>query len=125
MRIYFEDDILLEEILIRDELYSDLVGRTLYIVDAGKGPARCVHLADVIKKHENDKASVYTNSLELFSNIYAWNEQLKAPEIYVRHAQTYKFIRLDELTPRELRKCHNLRKLYIAGEFAKQQGLPW
>ena len=125
MRIYFEDDVLLEEILIRDELSDDLVDRKLYIVDAGKGPARCMHLADVIKKQENEKASVYTNSLELFSNVYAWNEQLKAPEIYVRHAQNKKFIRLDKLTPRELREAHNLQKLYLSGEFAKRQGLPW
>lgn len=125
MRIYFEDGELLEEKCIRFELSKVLINNELYLIDAGKGPTTCMQIADALKRQNNKNISIYTNSLELFTNSYAWNDELKAPEIYVRHAQTHEFIRLDELTERELREAHNLRRLYIGGEFAAKQGLPW
>lgn len=61
-------------------------------------------------------AEIYTNSILAFDNNYAWNCKLGVPEIYIRHKGN--FARIDSLTTRELKRGHNLMKLYLGGEFS-------
>ena len=106
MKIYFEDGKLYRPNSI-DFKYS-------YIVDAGCGYSKNDSLLRFIKFIDND-ASVYTNSLIALDNRLAWNKELKVPEIYL--VRDDEFVRIDELTARELREGHNIMKMYISGEF--------
>jgi hypothetical protein len=110
MKIYFEDG----------ELGSSgYLPITRYIVvNAACGVSRNINVLDDIKECEPN-ATVYTNSILAFSNEYAWNEELKVPEIYIRAGEHMLFTRIDKLTERELRRAHNLAKMYIAGAFEK------
>lgn len=106
MKIYFEDG----------ELHrpNSINFKYRYIVDAGSGYSRNDSLLRFIKFIDND-ASVYTNSIIALDNRLAWNEKLKVPEIYL--IRDDKFVRIDELTARELREGHDIMKMYISGEF--------
>lgn len=63
----------------------------------------------------SDREEVYTNSLISLDNVYAWNETLGVPEIYLRRNGDW--VRIDKLTNRELRRDHNILKMYFSGEF--------
>ena len=67
-------------------------------------------------KQTNNRAVVYTNQITALSNEYAWNNELKAPEIYIRNKDGV-FTRIDNLTNKMLREAHNIMRMYIAGAF--------
>lgn len=108
MKIYFEDG----ELVSTDYLPMD----RYIVVNAARGVSQNIEALDYIRKTEPN-ANVYTNSIQAVDNRYAWNEQLKAPEVYIRAGEHMVFTRIDTLTNRELREGHNLAKMYIAGEF--------
>ena len=108
MKIYFEDG----ELMHRTQLPFDVD----LVVQAGRGVRQNIEALDIFAETKPD-AVVYTNSIFAFSNQYAWNENLKTPEIYIRAGEYMGFTRIDELTQRELREGHNLAKMYVAGEF--------
>ena len=110
MKIYFEDG--------RIRNLSQLAIQPDYVVDAKDGVnANIDALDDILYRDSN--ATVYTNSIFAFSNVYAWNKELGVPEIYIRARETSQFTRIDELTKRELRESHKLGNMFIAGEFDK------
>lgn len=105
MKIYFEDG----------ELYSKNVNIEYhYIVDARRGYSNNMVLLDFINTYDNE-ASIYTNSLVALNNDYAWNRELKVPEIYLR--KDGKWVRIDKLTEKQLREAHNIMKMYMSGMF--------
>ena len=106
MKVYFEDGKLTKPNSI-DFKYG-------YIVDAGNGFTQNDAFLDFIK-FTDDNASVYTNSLVALDNRLAWNEELGVPEIYLWRND--KFVRIDQLTIRDLRRPHYIQMMYIAGEF--------
>lgn len=108
MKIYFEDGQLVTSGYLPIDCY--------YAIDAKYGFSSNIAQLDTLRECGPD-AIVYTNSIFAFSNEYAWNEELKAPEIYIRAGEHMVFTRIDELTTRELRKGHNLMKMYMANEF--------
>lgn len=108
MKIYFEDGMTLPKERLAFEFG--------YRVDARFGFSDNQSQLDAILEMRPD-AVIYTNSLVALSNKYCWNEKLKVPELYIRAGEYMIFTRIDELTTRELRKGHNLAKLYINGEF--------
>ena len=110
MKIYFEDGKLLKQ--------SRLPIKYDVKIDAADGVTandNCLYNLNIHKPN----AIIYTNSIMAFSNEYAWNEELKVPEIYIRAGEHMVFTRIDKLTTRELRQGHNLAKMYVAGEFEK------
>ena len=108
MKIYFEDGELLES--------PQLPITDFVVIDAKDGVNRNLYELDELLK-ANPTATIYTNSILAFNNDYAWNDELGVPEIYIRGGRLYVFTRIDKLTLKELRKAHNLAKMYIAGAF--------
>lgn len=110
MKIYFEDGELVTSGYLPFDRYI--------VVHAASGVSRNIAVLDDINESEPN-AIVYTNSIFAFSNEYAWNEELKVPEIYIRAGEHMVFTRIDKCTARELRQGHNLAHMYVAGEFEK------
>ena len=108
MKIYFEDGELVSSGYLPVDRYI--------VVNAGSGVTTNINVLDGIKEH-NPNAVVYTNSIFAFNNDYAWNEELKVPEVYIRAGEHMLFTRIDKLTEKELRREHNLAKMYVAGSF--------
>ena len=109
MKIYFEDGR-----LKKDVLNGAIPYRIDLMLDATNGYSYCDSCLWKMSK-DNYNAVVYTNEITALSNRYAWNKELKVPEIYL--IRDDKFVRIDELTARELREGHNIMKMYISGEF--------
>lgn len=114
MKIYFEDDELRH--------YTQIPFNVDLVVQASRGVTQNIEILDNFMECHPD-AIVYTNSIFAFNNRYAWNDDLKVPEIYIRAGEHMTFTRIDELTQRELRQGHNLAHMYIAGEFRNQRGV--
>ncbi|MBO5969891.1 MAG: hypothetical protein J6S14_15495 [Clostridia bacterium] len=110
MKIYFEDGPLGET--------ADLPELSCDCISAEFGISNNIEDLDYYKS-ARPSAVIYTNSIAAFDNRYAWNETLRAPEIYIRAGEHMTFTRIDKLTERELRQAHNLGKMYLAGEFSR------
>lgn len=115
MKIYFEDGRLLSGNEFAGEFVNEKIGQFTRI-DAADGYSNCEYALEKLRK-ENKDAIVYTNYVRALSNFYAWNDDLKVPEIYLRAGYNNAFIRIDKLTDRELRPAHNIEKMYVNHAF--------
>lgn len=108
MKIYFEDNWLVPwtQMPVTDA-----------VLNAGAGISLNTRSFEDLLKHHPD-ATVYTNSFVALDNKYCWNAELGVPELYIRERPNGEFIRVDQLTNRELREGHNLLKMYCSGEFS-------
>ena len=107
MKIYFEDDQLC--------LVNSPNGAK--IVDAQYGYYDNYRRLELFNKTSNNDTIIYTNSLVALNNDYCWNEDKKCCELYLRNiAGEWK--PCQSLTDKEIRKAHNLEKIYRAGSFA-------
>lgn len=114
MKIYFEDDELRH--------YTQLPFTADLVVQASRGVTQNIEELDRFMECHPD-ATIYTNSIFAFNNMYAWNERLQVPEVYIRAGEHMTFTRIDKLTQRELRRGHNLAHMYVAGEFRGKRGV--
>ena len=110
MKIYFEDGTL--------KCHSELNFQYSALVNADDGVSSNLERLDKMLQ-DRQNSVIYTNSILAFSNKYAWNDELKVPEIYIRTGRS--FTRIDKLTDREIRESHNLMKMYLAGVFSNDQ----
>lgn len=108
MKIYFEDGELID--------VTRLTIKPDFCVDAKNGVTNNINLLDIIKETDPN-AIIYTNSIFAFDNKYAWNNELKVPDICIRATEYMIFKCIDTLTDKELRRAHNLAKMYVAGAF--------
>ena len=60
---------------------------------------------------------VITNSILLLNNDYGWNDESSTCEVYIYDHCSKEFINVQNLTDKEIRKAHNLAKMYVAGSF--------
>ena len=107
MKIYFEDGKLVSFDYLPIDRYIE--------VNAGSGVHSNINVLDYIKEHTPD-AVIYTNSIIAFDNKYAWNEELKLPELYIRVGEHGIFTRIDKIYP-NIREVNNLAKMWLAGMF--------
>ena len=108
MKIYFEDGDLRNS--------TQLPVKVDFIIKANRGVSRNIDDLDLYARCKPD-AVIYTNSIFAFSNKYAWNNDLKVPEVYIRAGEHMIFTRIDKLTDKEIREGHNIGKMYINGAF--------
>lgn len=108
MKVYFEDGELSH--------WTQTILKPDLAVYASLGVSLNLNVLDWQFK-QDPNATVYTNSIFAFNNRYAWNNELKVPEIYIRAGKNNEFTRIDKLTNRVLKEGHNLAKMYISGEF--------
>jgi hypothetical protein len=108
MKIYFEDGELRNNTQLPIE--PDLT------IQANSGVSDNINTLEWHRENKPDVV-VYTNSIIAFNGRYAWNEELKVPEIYIRAGEHMVFTRIDKLTGRMLKEGHNLAKMYVSGEF--------
>lgn len=114
MKVFFEDGKLNIHNEPQDVIaYADAMDRPTYAYSRLK----------YIKEFYKDKASVYTNSIIalLHAAEFAWNKETQRFDIYLR-CRNGEWKNIHELTTRELRKGHNIWKLWWSGEFKKAIG---
>lgn len=108
MKIYFYDGEILNAPLPINRL-------NLIFIDAGKGPHYVLATLDEYKKQKN--VWIVSNSILALSHEYGWNEISNHTDIYIYSPKADKYIRIDKLTDKEIRRAHNIGKMYIAGTF--------
>ena len=112
MKIYFEDGQL--------NGFSNEIPIRAYLIDATYGYSanqrELDRLLDYAKTHITP-VIVYTNSIIALSNKYCWDSELQLPELYLRESKDGPFVRITNLTDKEIHKAHNLMQMYINGAF--------
>ena len=108
MKIYFEDGTLRNP--------NNLPIKPDYIIDATLGVTTCLNILENINETDNN-CIVYTNSIIALNNEYAWDDNNKIPDIFIRKVEQTEFKHIDTLTEKCIRKEHNIAKLYIAKHF--------
>lgn len=108
MKIYFEDGRLLPQDMLPFQ-YN-------YKVDATNGYSNCENTLRLIRARKPNSV-VYTNMITALSNFYAWNDELEAPEIYMRDDHSKEFVRIDKLAGGQIRRSQNVMAMYRAGVF--------
>ena len=83
-------------------------------VDAGDGVSSNIEKLEEIRK-TNKNAVILTNSIFAFSTQYGWDFEENHVDVYLW--KDNQFVRIDELTEKELRVAHRLDKMYVAGVF--------
>ncbi len=108
MKVYFEDGPLYSKTSL--ELGCD------HIVNASVGYSNNEYTFDRIMAVKSN-ASIYTNSIVVLTNAqkYCWNNELDTFEIYLKKDK--QFIRIDDLTDKQLRFAHNIYYMWLAGVF--------
>ena len=86
------------------------------IIDAAHGPSNnieqlkwlCLNYCDCI---------LLTNFLAALDHRYGWNEKENHTDIYFYVESKHDFVRCDELTEKEIRKGHDIMKMFMNGAF--------
>ena len=91
-------------------------GEDLIEIDAGMGYNNCRRKLRYIKDNCPFNTKVYTNSLDAFSNFWCWDDENKKPMIYIRD-KNEKWKLIWDMADIELRRAHNLEKMYVNGVF--------
>lgn len=92
----------------------------ILLIDAAHGPSdnakqlewACLNYCDCI---------LLTNSLVTLDHKYGWNNEENHTDIYFYVESKHDFVRCDELTEREVRRGHNIMKMFMNGAFDLEQ----
>lgn len=87
-----------------------------YILDAAHGPSNNIERLELVRLNYYD-CVIFTNSLVALDHRYGWNEKENHTDIYFYVESKHDFVRCDELTKKEIRKEHNIMKMFINGAF--------
>ena len=100
-----------------ESVTRDFRDRPVRVVDARSGPGRAEEALSDIAASEDPKCVVVTNSLVALDNDYCWNEETNSCDLYLFNLDIGGFIKAERLTDKEIRRAHNLEKMYRAGAF--------
>ena len=117
MKVYFYDGIL-KEAPVMGCLPEEADAQTFH-VDARYGPKENREKLGALANLEQHGSPVYvlTNSLLALSHTYGWDEEENHTNIYLWVEDLDKYVRIDDLTDKDIRQAHNIEKMYIAGAF--------
>ena len=97
-------------------IYSVLGINNFFCIPAGNGYIKNMEARDDFLNKEG--AVVFTNSIYFLSNDYFWDHNRNYPTIYMVKPGDHKVIRnIQAMTPKTLRFAHNIRRMFLAGEF--------
>ena len=117
MIIFFTDGELINDVCqsAANEVERNDIDMVFYI-DAGEGPTKCYAQLDAAKEFDkNYKVLVLTNFLGALSGTYSWNDFLGIHNILFPIKGRWSLVQ--NFTERELRRAHNIGKMYVAGSF--------
>lgn len=111
MRIYFYDGPL-------SHAPKPVRGYLSIPIDAAYGPMTCEYeLDNILKLEDNNSIDILSNSLVALSHTYGWNEKEGHTDIYIWRNDLDQYIRIDQLVDKDIRRPHNIEKMYRAGVF--------
>lgn len=85
-------------------------------LDAAHGPSDNIEQLEWACLNRYD-CIILTNSLVALSHKYGWNKENGCTDIYFYVESKHDFVRCDELTEKEIRKEHNIMKMFMNGAF--------
>lgn len=86
-------------------------------LDASWGYTDNIKTLDLYMEKLGEDTIVLTNSLVALDHRYGWNEKENHTDIYFYVESKHDFVRCDELTEREVRRGHNIMKMFMNGAF--------
>ena len=118
MKVYFYDGVLEDAFVM--ECFPEDADAQIFHVDARYGPKKNMKKLKTLANIEQYGSPVYvlTNSLLALSHTYGWDEEGNHTNIYLWVEDLDKYVRIDNLTDREIRQGHNIAKMYLAGTFS-------
>lgn len=72
---------------------------------------------ELYREKLGEDSTILTNSLVALDHKYGWNEKENHTDIYFYVESKHDFVRCDELTEKEIRKGHNILKMFMNGVF--------
>ena len=108
MKIYFNDGPLYAKTSL--DLWCD------HMINASTGYSQNEEAFDRLLELKPN-CSVYTNSIVALVNAqkYCWNKEQEVFDLYLKNGK--EFVRVDELTDKQLRFAHNIYCMWLAGAF--------
>lgn len=99
------------------DIYKRLGIENFIIIKAGDGYLRNMEIRDEVFGKE--PVVVFSNDLYFLSNDFFWNDEENYPNIYMINPEDSHMVRnIQKMTEKELRRAHNLERMFRAGEFS-------
>lgn len=86
-------------------------------LNATCGYTNVIKTLDLYKEVLSKDATILTNSIVALDHRYGWDEKENHTDIYFYVESKHDFVRCDELTEKEIRKEHNIMKMFMNGAF--------
>ena len=114
MKIYFIDDAINDKDM--DNANHSGISFSAILRECA-GYSDTMRALNELNTHLDTDSKLLTNCIIALKNKYCWNEDLQVPELYIWQSDKKEFIRVDKLTDKQLRRAHDLEKLYRNGVF--------
>lgn len=86
-------------------------------LDGSFGYTDTIKTIDLYKENLGEDEAVLTNSIVALDHKYGWNKKENHTDIYFYVKSKRDFVRCDKLTEKEIRKGHNIMKMFMNGAF--------
>lgn len=87
------------------------------ILSASWGYTDNIKELNAYREKFGEDTTILTNSIVALDHRYGWNEKENHTDIYFYVESKHDFVRCDELTEKEIRKEHNIMKMFMNGAF--------
>ena len=87
------------------------------ILSASWGYTDNIKELNAYREKFGEDTTILTNSIVALDHRYGWNEKENHTDIYFYVKSKDDFVRCDKLTEKEIRKEHNIMKMFMNGVF--------